>query len=261
MHRLLVGLFGFPFRNPKQYGNHLPAIELQETFAASPRGATLESWNTSVGKGFEFVVKCNRDVTHPADEPQLAAQTGLFRDTPQVEAAWFSTLENARKLGAKTIMLETPAGFTPVDRNISQMLDLLEKTPWGTPHDFTVAWQARGVWSRQALKEVCNNGKVRLVACVDPLKEKPLKGEVAYGHLYTYWGSRSGFDLETSLEAVEKLFSKGAERAYLFYGNPNAMKDARALMDALQDEDMVDDLETGLGGKLVVGGEGWKTKE
>ena len=82
------------------------------------RGSPRWRWRQEAPAGFEFAIKCFQLVTHPATSPTYrrlrrtappAAAVGGFRDTPEVRAGWEETVAAADALGARIVLLQTPA--------------------------------------------------------------------------------------------------------------------------------------------------------
>jgi len=68
----------------------------------------------------QFAIKCFQLVTHEVTSPTCRrsrrelprpATVGSFRDTPAVRAAWDETVAAAKALGAKIVLLQTPASL------------------------------------------------------------------------------------------------------------------------------------------------------
>ena len=62
------GLF-YPEKLPakdmlRYYGQHLPSVEINNTFYRMPRRSVLESWADQVPDGFRFAIKASRRITH-----------------------------------------------------------------------------------------------------------------------------------------------------------------------------------------------------
>lgn len=58
----------------RYYGEHLPAVEINNTFYRMPRTSVLEKWAEAVPDHFRFVIKASRRITHQhrlkdAEEP------------------------------------------------------------------------------------------------------------------------------------------------------------------------------------------------
>ncbi len=77
--KLSVGTSGFSYKQWKggfypeklapnrmlaHYAEHLPAVEINNTFYRMPNPELLEKWSSQVGTGFEFALKASRKITH-----------------------------------------------------------------------------------------------------------------------------------------------------------------------------------------------------
>ncbi|GAB3388747.1 DUF72 domain-containing protein [Lysobacter fragariae] len=79
--RLLAGASGYAFKEWKGtfypdaikpdamlafYAQHLPAVEINNTFYQMPRASVLENWAAATPAGFRFAIKASRRITHDA---------------------------------------------------------------------------------------------------------------------------------------------------------------------------------------------------
>jgi len=193
------------------------------TERAVPKTTTLRRWMSEAPKGFEFVIRCHRNVTHPSDQGPERFTTGHFRGTTEVEKAWIMTKRAADTLGAKVVVFETPASFTPAADNIDKLSNFFRKD--GPTTGMTCVWEPKGPWSDEQVAEVCQ--EIGLVRCVDPLRDDVPAGPVTFGHLHGYLAGRRGYDPDTCMTALEALLAPGPERTYLFLGNREAERDAK----------------------------------
>ena len=115
-----------------QYAQQFRVVEVQQTFYQPPQISTLERWRAQAPPDFEFTLKAWQLITHEARSPTykrlkraLSAaerqQCGSFRSTPIVVEAWNVTLACARALGAKRILFQCPASFTPTHEHLENL--------------------------------------------------------------------------------------------------------------------------------------------
>src|SRR6186997_2139355 len=120
-----VGCCGFRFKRA-EYFKHFPIVEVQHTFYKPPQVETLERWRAEAPDGFEFMLKAWMMITHEGKSPVYRRlgrdltpreheECGSFRPTDTVRRAWDVTLESARALGARRVLFQCPASFTPSD--------------------------------------------------------------------------------------------------------------------------------------------------
>lgn len=103
------------------YGEHLPAVEINNTFYRLPKASVLEGWAATVPENFRFSIKASRRITHfkrlkPADE------TAYLIETVAVLGP---------KLGA--LLFQLPPNFK---QDIERLTDFLAQLPAGTPAAF-----------------------------------------------------------------------------------------------------------------------------
>jgi uncharacterized protein YecE (DUF72 family) len=81
---ILAGCSGYRYYHPpngwkkkykqklQAYADHFPLIELNSTFYDLPQSSTAAKWRNlakEVNESFEFIVKANQRITHPASSP------------------------------------------------------------------------------------------------------------------------------------------------------------------------------------------------
>src|SRR6188472_4295205 len=123
-----VGTCGFRVTK-YAYVDLLKCVEIQNTFYQPPMIKTLERWRQEVPDDFEFTLKAWQLITHESSSPtykQLKRkltdkeleEAGFFKPTDIVKEALDVTLACAKALGARTILFQCPAKFTPLPENI-----------------------------------------------------------------------------------------------------------------------------------------------
>jgi uncharacterized protein YecE (DUF72 family) len=152
----LAGCCGFC--GPRErYFDALSLVELQETFLATPRPATLARWRTEAPADVVFTMRAAQRVTHESPSPARGAQNalgphGLLRSTSAVREAYESTLAAARAVDALAIIFETPMEFTPTAANRKQLTEFFSRAErdgrW-------LVWQPQGVWSDDEVQRIC----------------------------------------------------------------------------------------------------------
>lgn len=99
------------------YAEHLPAVEINNTFYRMPGAAMLKGWAEQVPPGFRFVLKAPRKITHSRPLREKEAELGYFLKT---------TAELGRKLGA--ILFQMPPYLHKDIKLLSDFADLLPPT-------------------------------------------------------------------------------------------------------------------------------------
>ena len=129
--RLLAGASGYSFKEWKGsfypekikpedmlafYAQHLPTVEINNTFYQMPKVAVLETWAASTPETFRFAVKASRRITHMA---RLKAETAA----DSVEYLY----RNLAALGAKRgpVLFQLPPFLKKDLPRLTEFLDLL----------------------------------------------------------------------------------------------------------------------------------------
>lgn len=242
---LVVGTCGFSARGGRRvYFKTFPAVEVQDTFYRIVRKATLEKWRREAPEWFEYTVKAFQGVSHPPSSPtwrrsnlKIPAEKrdkyGYFRPTEEVMESWLYTLDAAKTLGSRFIVIQTPASFRPTPENIENIRSFFKRAP---RDGFYIGWEPRGEWNNMAniLQEVFS--ELGLVHVVDPFRRREVvETEVRYYRLHGRGGREVNYryrytdeDLEELLEYVSSL---NARRVYIMFNNVYMFEDAKRFME------------------------------
>jgi hypothetical protein len=79
--------------------------------------------------------------------PGEARRFGHLQDTPEVQSAWEVSLRCAREMGATTVVLRTPASFTPGTINQARLGAFVEARK---AEGLQVVWEIDGLWEPAA---------------------------------------------------------------------------------------------------------------
>src|SRR5213593_4089912 len=123
---------------------------------------------------------------------------GFFKPTDEVFGAWETVRLFARTLGAKMVVFQCPASFTPESRNKKNMVHFFRSL---RREKLTLIWEPRGKWKEEEIGELCQ--ELDLVHCVDPLKSPPLWGRRRYFRLHGRSGYRSRYELNDLQRLLE----------------------------------------------------------
>lgn len=230
MKNIIVGCCGFPC-GKKEYFQKFPAVEIQSTFYELPLISTAERWRDEASPDFEFTMKAWQLITHEPTSPtyrrlrtvipeEKKDSYGSFKPTEKVFKAWQRTSEIARALKARIILFQSPPSFMPTKKNISNLRRFFKEIK---DRDFQYAWEPRGSWSEELIRDLCN--ELGIIHCVDPFFMKPqstlpvdyfrLHGMPLYNLRYRY-----------SREDLKKLFDLCEKKTYIFFNNLNMLEDA-----------------------------------
>lgn len=164
MGRPRVGLPSFTGKI-ERYAARFDLAELRPVDASLPAASTLRAWRKAVPPGFVFSVVLPRVV-------------GELRPSPALDDALAKSLEVARHVEARCIVLATPPAVTPTELNKKRLAALVAKLP----HDaVTLVWQPSGVWESDAAAQIART--LGLVVSVDAVYDDPPEGPVAYVRL------------------------------------------------------------------------------
>jgi uncharacterized protein YecE (DUF72 family) len=201
------------------YSSLFSVVEVNSTFYRIPKDATLLKWYNEAKeqrKDFEFTVKANQIITHKAK-----FEEGAF-------LAFEKMISVCKKLDARILLFQTPAGFGPTEENIRKMDNFFKKV---AKRGILFAWEPRGKWKKEKkkIREICE--KFDIIHCVDPFRETPLycSKNIAYFRIHGL-GKNSIYDYKFSLEELTKLKEKinalKCKEVYVFFNNIYMYTDA-----------------------------------
>ncbi len=228
--KVKVGTCGFPVSRAKLYEN-VDVVEVQNIFYKFPRKETVEKWRKEAPVTVEFTLKASQLITHPPTSPtyrkaglkipdDIRDKLGFFRPTKEVFDAWEKTLEYAALLHAEIIIFQTPASFKPTKENIHNLITFFREIE---SYDVVTGWEPRGDWDDELLLDIFT--RIGIVHVVDPFKNEPIYGEIAYFRLH---GRGRGYKWRYSDEELEVLASKLLDDRpnYVLFNNTNMFEDA-----------------------------------
>jgi uncharacterized protein YecE (DUF72 family) len=208
-----------------RYGKHLDLLEVKLDNGA-PRRRTIETMKSEAPPQLVFAVVVPKLVSSLENDP--------------TEADVASTLETARALGARWLVLRTPPTARPGARTRARLTKLVELL---RAAEIAIAWEPAGLLAEAEAEQLASSLEVTLAR--DPARDDLPEGEVAYGRISSLG---SGGRLRSS--ALERAADRlaGFSEAYVVLEADNALraaKDLRGLLGAsqaaLDDEDLEDD--------------------
>lgn len=225
-----VGCCGFPVGQPR-YAGRFRVVEVQQTFYQVPSLATLTRWRQRLASPFEFTLKAWQLITHEASSPTYrrlreklsAAQLrccGAFKRTAEVRAAWERTADAAKALGARVIVFQCPASFTPTAEHIDNFTQFFKSVERG---GLQFAWEPRGVWEPSLVRRLCR--EYDLIHAVDPFQQEPVAGEFRYFRLHGRTGYRYRYT-DADLRQLAEM-CRGRRTAYVMFNNLSMWEDAQ----------------------------------
>jgi uncharacterized protein YecE (DUF72 family) len=247
--RVKIGCCGFRLGR-QEYFARFPVVEVQQTFYQPPKVETLRRWREDAPAEFEFTLKAWMLITHEARSPtyrrmkrELTAdereQVGAFRPTAAVREAWRVTKESAEALGARRILFQCPASFTPTPEHLRDLRRFFGKTRRG---HFTFLWEPRGeAWTPELVAELCRD--LDLIPVVDPLIERTVTPDRCYFRLHVRWGGAARRSYEDEeLRELYSMLPRGAT-SHVLFNNVRMAEDAARFQRIAADEAAADDEE------------------
>ena len=211
-----------------RYGKHLDLLEVKLDNGA-PRKRTLETMKSEAPPHLVFAVVVPKSVSSLDNDP--------------TEAELVSTIETARGLSARWLVLRTPPTARPGARTRARLTKLVELL---RPAEIAIAWEPTGLLAEAEADQLASALEVTLAR--DPARDDLPEGDVAYGRISSLG---SGGRLRSS--AIERAADRlaGFSEAYVVLEGDNALraaKDLRGLVGAdaganPDDEDLDEDDE------------------
>jgi uncharacterized protein YecE (DUF72 family) len=201
------------------YAKRFDLLEIRGQDAANlklaPSAATLRKWRRAVPPRFEFAVVAGPNV-------------GRLRPGEALEAELAAMLETATLLESRVLVVPTPVDITPSKLSRDRFAKLLDRIPHDTR---TVVWEPSGLWELEDAASQAKKWGVTLG--VDPARDEPPSGPIAYGRLRAHGGTRS-----FSTAALSRIaHAIGGERrdAYVLIETSGALKEAKTLRQLVRD--------------------------
>lgn len=158
-----------------------------------PAPGTLKRWRKDVPPHFEFSVVAGPSVAR-------------LKPSPALDAELAATLETARTLRARCILLKTPSEVTPAAVWRDRMVKLLDRLPGDATQ---IVWEPSGLWEDEDAAHRAK--KWGVVLAVDPTRQEMPEGPVAYGRLRQLGEARS-----FGPSALEKVVKNVGDRREVF---------------------------------------------
>ena len=193
-----------------RYGKHLDLLEVRLDNGA-PRRRTLETMKSEAPPHLAFAVLVPKPVS------------ALETDATEADVA--STVETARGLAARWIVLRTPPTARPGARTRARLTRLVELLKAA---EIAIAWEPTGLLAEAEAEVVAEALGVTLAR--DPARDDLPPGAVAYGRI-----SSLGAGGRVRGSAIERAADRLAEfdEAYIVIEGDNALRAAKELRSLL----------------------------
>lgn len=254
--KVFVGCCGFPFSRKKYYAL-FNTVEVQQTFYKLPQKSTLERWRKEAPSSFVFNIKAWQVITHPASSPTWRRagikpignieNYGYLKPTKENIDAWIKTIEAARILGARVIVLQTPPSFSYSETNVKNAKEFFMLAARYTSDRIVIGWEPRGDWHehRDMLEDImCGVGVIHVV---DPFRRKPVvcSGQkILYLRLHGIGGREVNYKYKYTDEDLRRLvwIVRGYideytfKEVYIMFNNVYMGEDAQRFRDIARAE-------------------------
>jgi hypothetical protein len=161
MTRLSVGLPALVGSIDK-FPERFDLLELRPVDAAVPKGGNLRKWRKAVPPSFVFSVVLPKVVADLAPSAEL-------------DAALKTSLEVARTIEARCVVLTTPPTVRPTPTNKKRLAAVLEQIP----KDGVVrCWEPSGLWEREEVIALAR--ELGVLPVFDATRVAPAPGPIVY---------------------------------------------------------------------------------
>lgn len=173
----------------ENYKSRFDLVELRPVDTSLPKLPMLRRWRAGTPAPFVFSVVLPRVVS------ELAT-------TEQAESALATSLEVARVLEARCIVLQTPSSVRPTAANRKRIASVIARLP---AEGVVRCWEPQGIWERADTIALAK--EMGAVAVLDAAAEQPPPGPVVYTRLRAL-----GKTASLSASLVERLAERLRQR-------------------------------------------------
>ena len=194
-----------------RYAERFDLAELCPVDMPLPTGAKLARWREQVPPSFAFSIILPRAVA-------------ALRPGAELDRALETSLETARTLEARAIVLATPPDVRPTAANRRRIEELAGRLP---SDGCVLGWQPSGIWEIPDVHETAENAG--LLPVLDAVRDPLPSGPIAYTRIRTLGGaSQLG---EASIGRIADQV-RGRREAFVVVEGPNGAR-VKAGLDLL----------------------------
>ncbi len=241
---IFVGTCGFP-RAKRKLRELIDAVEVQQTFYKPPNEETLKRWREELSD-MVIHVKAWQLITHPPNSPtykkagikvERPENYGLLKLTDEVKKAWEVTVNAAKILNAKVIVVQTPPSFGYNNENYERAIKFFK---WAKESWDLIAWEPRGSWRehKEKVREIVE--ETGIIHAVDPFKWWPPEGgEIGYLRLHGRGRGEVNYRYKYTDEDLKELKKKVLElnkETHVMFNNIYMLQDAIRFKEILREE-------------------------
>ncbi|MBW2527915.1 MAG: DUF72 domain-containing protein [Deltaproteobacteria bacterium] len=154
-----------------RYAERFDLCELRPVDNPLPTGTKLARWRDQVPPAFAFSVLLPRAVA-------------ALRPGPELDEALAASLEAARTLQARAIVLATPPEVRPTPANRKRLAELVSRLP---DSGYILGWQPSGIWEVPDAAETAAAAGLLLV--LDAVRDRLPAGPIAYTRIRMFGGA------------------------------------------------------------------------
>lgn len=199
----------------EKYQTRFDLVEVRPVDTSVPNPKTLRRMRAATKASFAFSVVLPRII-------------GELSTSAEALTALETSLEVARILEARCIVLQTPSSVRPTSANRRRIASLFERLP---PEGVVRCWEPQGIWERAEVLAVARESSA--VAVLDAATEQPAPGPIVYTRLRAL-GKTATVSAGTLARIAERL--QGRRDVYIIVEHVGeARRLRRALPDAVSD--------------------------
>jgi len=246
-----VGCCGWAIKGGMEaYFKTFKLIEIQSTFYKLPNPSTAEGWRTKAPLDFEFTLKSWQAITHPTSSPtwkkagikippEKADRYGLLKPTEENFEAWNKTMEIAKALKAKIMVIQCPPSLDASHENLRNMRDFLSSID---RKEMKLAIEFRHEsWTPERISQVCS--EYDLIHIVDPFRAQTVtkEREIIYYRLHGLGKRMYVYDYndEEHLRLYEdwvKPYHEEGKEIYVLFNNTSMAEDANRFQEIVREK-------------------------
>lgn len=216
MKTIYVGCCGYPVSRSKYYSS-FKIVELQNTFYDLPSLDWAHKTREEAPDDFTFTLKAWQVITHPHTSPTWKKMKkkpigdlenyGFLKPTRENIDAFLKTLEIAKALGSRVIVLQTPSSMPSSDDMIKQVDSFFDAVKSYIDKELVIGWEMRGeILGNREIPRLLEKHDV--VHVVDIFRTRPLyKGTrgVLYIRLHGIGPGEVNYRYDYTMDDLEKL--------------------------------------------------------
>ncbi len=230
--RVRVGTVDYPVAK-KTVQRSVDIVELSGTLAVPVKPATARKWRKEAPPKMGFALEAPKHLFEalPKGAPLPGDPKGYggFSTSDENINLFKEFGKTVAALEAESIVILTPASFTPAMVNRTAFATFLETARKELEITANLVWEPKGPWETEEAADFAASND--LVLAVDPLRDPPPLGQTAYFRLgpFAAMGSRMGlYDLERLGDAIAPF-----ENATCVFHTNRSLDDARNLKKVL----------------------------